>query len=138
MLNWLFGRRAKESTKTNLHEEIERSNTHQIDQTAAVQRHPEPNECTFRGVVVPVIKDVDEFARIVPEKGTPLGLLVGMDDFTVTYGQLLASVPDSMTLPLSSNPFKVDTENGPCWLVCAGCEMVLPGSFTFGLSAAKN
>jgi hypothetical protein len=115
MLNWLFGRRKKVCTKSNYRK-----------------------ECTFRGMVVQVIKNVEEFARIVPEGGKPLGLLIGMDDFTDTYAQLLASVPNYMSLPSSSTPFHVSTENGPCWLVCAECETVLPDSFIFGLGAARS
>lgn len=90
----------------------------------------------FRGVLVPVIKDMNVFSRIVQKKSIPIGLLVRMDDFTLTYGKFLNSVPNHMNIRI--NPFNVSAENGPCRVFCSGCKKLLPGSFLFGLSAARE
>jgi hypothetical protein len=90
----------------------------------------------FRGVMVPVIKDMNVFSRIVKKKSIPIGLLVRMDDFTLTYGKLLNSVPNHETIRI--NPFNVHAENGPCRLFCSKCKKLLPGSFIFGLDAARE
>ena len=79
--------------------------------------------------IIPVIKDVNEFSRIVQKKGIPVGLFLVMDDFTHTYGNLQNSVPNPDMG--GYNPFFVSAKSGPCLLFCYGCHKLVPDSFMF-------
>jgi hypothetical protein len=88
-------------------------------------------ECRFRGEVVPVTRNVEDFIRIVGENKKPLGLHVRIRDFTETYGRLLHSGDPWGTR--RSNPFEVNPAKGPCRLVCERCEMEFAEDFIAAL-----
>lgn len=71
---------------------------------------------TFRGEEVPVTKDLKEFVRSVSGRDRPVGLLIRMEDFVGAYGELLHNGKDT---------FKISSSNGPCYVICHGCEVEL-------------
>jgi len=89
------------------------------------------------GLAVPVVRDISLFSRIVLKNNMPICFQVRISAFTDVYGKLIRSVPNFETVAMGSNPFYVSAEHGPCRLFCSKCRLLLPGSFIFGLDAAR-
>lgn len=79
------------------------------------------NQCNFRGKVIPVTKNVEEFVRIVRDEKKAIGLLLGIKDFTHVYGRLLHSAGGTGL----SHPLHISATTGPCYVICAQCEAEL-------------
>ena len=75
-----------------------------------------------QGVEVPVGRGISEFAR-TRLAGAPAGLLVPMKDFVLTQGELLST--------WGTDRFNISADQGPCRLVCAGCDAVFSEQFVF-------
>jgi hypothetical protein len=78
-------------------------------------------ECNFRGQVIPVTKDSNEFVRVVRDEMRPYGLQISMADFVEVYGELM----HSSSRTGRSNPFHISAAEGPCRVICANCEVEL-------------
>ncbi|MGB2963019.1 MAG: hypothetical protein WBB69_03445 [Anaerolineales bacterium] len=73
----------------------------------------------FRGQEVPETKDTGKFVQQVLSGKRPSGLSIRMEGFVEVYGELLNSASGTGR----SNPFYVGASSGPCWVICAQCEV---------------
>jgi hypothetical protein len=79
---------------------------------------------SFRGQEVPVTKDLGEFVRLVLDGTRPYGLNIQMASFVEVYGELQHSAGGQGR----PNPFHISPSSGPCWVICAKCEVELDES----------
>ena len=75
--------------------------------------------CKYLNRSIPVTEDKDEFIIKVRDEGVPYGLKVVIDKFNKIYGELLGSAYGRGNM----NPFFAGPSTGPCYVVCAECEV---------------